>query len=192
MKLIIKILVAVILIFVTYFVFEVNAKILTYTDKIYFDWLNESVDDIMPVLKAFGISIATVVIIITYKSKWIRGLFITLDGSIIFMYQFLSKDQWINYTSAYYGIITALILLFVGNLAHKYYINSNPDEINLNDNEFNRNELEKLKIENRIKELPRLMANLKRGRSNKPWNKNLDKVRKMDEYEKELTKLKNI
>lgn len=189
MKSIVKVLIIIILIFIAYMVTEVNTQILSYTSQVYIEWLPKWYDNINPLIKALGISVSTIIIIISYESKWIRGLFITLDGSIVWMFQFINKDVWQPYTSYYYGLMTALILLFIGNLAHRYYIKSNSNQLNEQDSNININQLlidmEILKLENRTKELSRLMVNLKRGNLKKPWYENSDKKQKMTEYELE-------
>ncbi len=181
MKILIKILLVLILTFIAYLVTETNAKILSYTNQIHFSWAGDWYGNYMPLVKALGISLATIVIIISYESKIIRGLFIFLDGSIVFMYQFLNIELWSKYTSAYYGFMTALILLFVGNLAHNYYMKSNSKE--MNNNSINSNEL-------RIMEIKKLMDNLKRtGRSGGNWKNYPSRVDQMAKYELELNNL---
>ena len=184
MKRLISISVYLILMFLVLVLSEANTKIMGFTNQVSIDFLGKWFEDAFPIIKAFSYSLATVIIIIYYKNIYIRLSFITLDAAIIFIYNYINSDLWYKYSAFYYAALTALIFVFIGNIAHEKYINSGGNK--LTSNSINSNsELRKM-------ELKKLIDNLKRvGRSGGTWEDYPERVEKMNEYENELLALKN-
>lgn len=203
MKTLVKISVYMILIFIVYTLTEANAKILSFTNQVYFDFLGESSEEYLSIAKALAYSLATVIIVIYYENLFTRLLFIILDGFIVFVYHFVDKDVWHEYSSYYYAILTALIFGFIGFIAHKYYkedqkrarkirssgkLERNNKKIDGSSFDFPDNlEYKKMKLDVHAGHLKSEMLKLKRtGKNGGPYTDYPDRVKRMNEFEKEL------
>lgn len=197
MKKVIKTSVFLILIFVCYMLTESNAKILSYTNQVHFDFLGQGAEEYMAIIKGLGFSWATIIIVVYHKKLSVKIMFVLLDVYIVHVFHYIDKDIWFKYTSFYYSGMTGLIFLFVGLAAYDFYLesqkkpkktfktnNSNhpvilsPDHVN---------ELKKLQLENKETEIKSLMLKLKRtGQKGGPYTDYPERVEKMKEYEKQL------
>jgi len=84
------------------------------------------------IIKALGYSLATILIIIFYRSIYIKILFVLLDSAIIFIYLRENYEIWFKYGSYIYAIYTGLIILFVGLIATKLLKDEKQDDLERN------------------------------------------------------------
>jgi len=72
------------------------------------------------IIVSIGISLSTTLVIVYYKNKVIKALFVLLDGAI--MYLFLGFDYafWWKWGSVIYGCYITLIVYFVGSIASEF------------------------------------------------------------------------
>ncbi|NJL75302.1 MAG: hypothetical protein HC892_09990 [Saprospiraceae bacterium] len=70
-------------------------------------------------LKALGYSLATLLIIVYYKSKVIKFIFVCIDSLLIFNYLHSGFFNWYEKGSYVYAAYTGIILFFVGLMASR-------------------------------------------------------------------------
>ncbi len=149
---------------------EANAKILWKINQVNF---NNFFDVALSLVKAFGYSLATVVIVIYYRSYFIRTLFIAIDMLVVYTYYHFNNEGWWLLASYAYPIYTGLIFGFIGHMAfERWKVADDTKEL--------QRELEKRKIQDEIMNLKR------KGGKGQRWDQKPELVEKIAELETKL------
>jgi hypothetical protein len=184
MRVLLKSLVFFIVIFLIFWLTEASSKIFIVINN-----KNGNQDSMFwlafNIAKGFVFGAATITIIIKSSRNWIKGLFLALDLSVLFMYLFFTPSDWVKVSPFIYPFFAVLILGFIGPIAKQYI----DEELQKNSE---RSEIEKLRTENDIYKYTDEINRIKRkGKGVNRWDKNPEDRERVRQLEHRIDKLQN-